>query len=75
MKHLKYNLEILKDLTKIAKAYPDWRFHQMLCNVGMRPDNDPFYEESRSTLNKLGVSDANGKNRRVRQFHLQTLRA
>jgi hypothetical protein len=63
MNRLKCNLEILKALTKIVKSRPNWRFHQMLCNIGMHTPGELFYEESSSTLTKLtGEVNANRKN-------------
>ena len=35
MSNLKENLKIIKELTKIIKDNPDWRFQQLLWNCGI----------------------------------------
>lgn len=52
-KRQKYNREILKALQEIVEAVPDWRFQQILQNVGIVNDTDKFYEESRETYFNL----------------------
>lgn len=48
---LEYNLECIKTLEKIAKKVPDWRFMQLLFNLGLC--DDLFYEEPSVTLEHL----------------------
>lgn len=49
------NLQILQLLSELVKAYPDWRFQQILQNVDIstRDGKDLFYEESVDTLNTM----------------------
>lgn len=41
-----YSWEYVNDkLNKIWKQYPDWRFFQLLCNIGFDFRQDYFYVE------------------------------
>jgi len=44
----KYNLLIINRLLCILAIFPDWRFTQLLSNLGL--DKDRFYEEPDKTL-------------------------
>lgn len=44
----KYNLLIINRLLCILSIFPDWRFTQLLSNLGL--DKDRFYEEPNKTL-------------------------
>jgi transcriptional regulator with XRE-family HTH domain len=46
-----YNLKCLNLLLLLIENYPDWRFMQLLFNIGLCEDR--FYEESIDTYNKL----------------------
>ena len=57
-----YNREIIGKLSEIVEAYPDFRFGQILFNfvlthshseLGQIHVDDPFYEESKITLEKI----------------------
>ena len=48
-----YNNKILKALQEIVNAFPDWRFQQILQNIGIADGTDKFYEESRETYFNL----------------------
>ena len=48
MNRLEYNLQICDILKTICAMYPDWRFTQILTNIGL--DRDRFYEEPKETL-------------------------
>ena len=49
------NLQIVMILNDLVSEHPDWRFQQILQNVGIssREGKDLFYEESVDTLNRL----------------------
>lgn len=47
------NLEILKNLTIMAKHHSQLRFHQLLWNMGIENHDDRFHEESVATLKRL----------------------
>lgn len=54
------NRKLVKILSDAVEKYPDWRFGQILFNynfITRKPSSfdieDPFYEESEETLNKL----------------------
>lgn len=55
MSRQEYNRKILEKLSEIVEKYPNWRFQQLLWNVGIitRDMNghieDNFYEESSDT--------------------------
>ena len=68
MERQKYNKLILETLSKLVEKYPDWRFGQILVNIGViqyekdvlidgqREDLltiDPFYEESKLTWERM----------------------
>lgn len=48
-----YNKVIAVILTTIIDKYPDWRFHQILTNIGLASTEDLWNEESRKTLDIL----------------------
>ena len=48
MSRLEYNYKILYRLTYLISRFPDWRFTQLLSNLGL--DKDRFYEEPDKTL-------------------------
>lgn len=51
MSRLEYNNEILYKLTYLVHRFPDWRFTQLLSNIGL--DKDLFYEEPNKTLERI----------------------
>ena len=62
MRRLDYNREIIGKLSELIESQPDSRFGQILFNYvlthimsenGNIHIDDPFYEESRITLNKI----------------------
>ena len=53
-KRQKCNREILKALQEAVEAFPDWRFQQILQNIGIADGTDKFYEESRDVLQFAG---------------------
>ena len=46
-----YNYKCLDILKEMVENYPDWRFMQILSNIGI--DEIDFYEESVDTFNKI----------------------
>ena len=45
------NREILELVKQSIEEHPDWRFHQILQNMGIEePHNDQWHEESEETL-------------------------
>ena len=51
------NEQILKDIREAVNAFPDWRFHQILQNIGVeQPAIDQWYEESEDTLKNINTS-------------------
>ena len=45
------NRQILELVGKAVEEFPDWRFHQILQNMGIeQPAIDQWYEESDETL-------------------------
>lgn len=58
MDRLAANRAIIEILTTEVERHPDWRFHQLLQNLNVeRPNEDPFYEESDTTLKLLELQD------------------
>lgn len=54
MRRLEANRAILKELSDIVEQFPEWRFHQLLVNIGIEvPGEDKFYEESEKTLAEI----------------------
>ena len=48
-------VETIKDMVEL---YPDWRFHQILQNIGVeKPAQDQWYEESEETLKNTKVNN------------------
>lgn len=58
------NLQIVIILNDLVSEHPDWRFQQILQNMGIssREGKDLFYEESVDTLNRLLENYFNSKN-------------
>ena len=50
-KRQEYNYKCLDILKEMVENYPDWRFMQILSNIGI--DEIDFYEESVDTFNKI----------------------
>ena len=46
-----YNLKCLEKLRELIEKYPDWRFTQIIFNVGLAEDR--FFEEPDETLKTL----------------------
>ena len=45
------NRKILELVSRAVEDFPDWRFHQILQNIGVeQPAVDQWYEESEETL-------------------------
>lgn len=55
MRRLEANRQIIQALSAIVESCPDWRFQQILQNVGVssRFGEDRWYEESEETLQKI----------------------
>ena len=49
MERQKYNKEILKFIDDLVERYPDIRFNQLLCNLGLN-SGDRYDEEPDKTL-------------------------
>lgn len=55
------NRAIAKKIADAVEEFPEWRFHQIMQNLGLElggPDWDPFYEESAVTLARLEETSA-----------------
>lgn len=55
------NRAIVAKIAEAVEKFPDWRFHQIMQNLGLElgtPDWDPFYEESDKTLAELENTSA-----------------
>lgn len=52
-----YNRVILTIIDTLVSVYPDWRFQQILSNIGIASKEDLFYEESKKTLEMLLQND------------------
>ena len=55
------NRAIAKKIAETVEKFPDWRFHQIMQNIGLElgtPDWDPWYEESETTLAQLEKTSA-----------------
>ena len=51
MTRLEANRLIVERIKETVEEFPDWRFHQMLQNIGVeKPAIDQWYEESDETL-------------------------
>ena len=51
------NEQILEKLGQAIKDFPDWRFHQILQNIGVeRACADQWYEESEDTLKNININ-------------------
>ena len=52
------NRKILEKIAKVVEAEPDWRFHQILQNIGIEDrDRDQWFDESVKTLEACTVED------------------
>ena len=52
------NRKLLEKITKVVEAEPDWRFHQILQNIGIEDrDRDQWLDESVKTLEACTVED------------------
>lgn len=51
----KCNKELVAIISDFVNECPDWRFHQILQNIGIttRSGGDMFYEESSETLERV----------------------
>ena len=47
------NIVITMILADLVNYFPDWRYQQLLTNVGLATPDDLFYEESIKTLDVL----------------------
>ena len=51
------NKRILELIGKTVEEFPDWRFHQILQNIGVeQPAIDQWYEESIDTLKNININ-------------------
>ena len=50
-----YNLRLLGVLEQMVADFPEWRFNQILQNIGVTvlPPKDQFYEESAETWKRV----------------------
>ena len=56
MTRLEANRLIVEQIKTAVEAFPDWRFHQILQNIGVeQPVADQWYEESEDTLKNINV--------------------
>ena len=54
MTRLEANRKILEKIAEVIETYPDWRFHQILQNIGCSySEVDQWYEESETTLARI----------------------
>lgn len=52
------NRKLLEKIAKVVEAEPDWRFHQILQNIGIEDrDRDQWFDESVKTLETCTVED------------------
>lgn len=52
------NRRILEAIHDMVETCPDWRFHQILQNIGVeKPGLDQWYEESEETLKNTKVNN------------------
>lgn len=51
----RYNMQIVDVIKEYVEKYPDWRFQQILQNIGvsMRNQGDLFHEESYETAGRV----------------------
>jgi hypothetical protein len=51
------NRQIVEAIKDMVELYPDWRFHQILQNIGVeQPAIDQWYEESVDTLKNINTN-------------------
>ena len=61
MTRLEANRLIVDHIKATVEACPDWRFHQILQNIGVEhPGWDKWFEESEDTLRNVGRGQAEG---------------
>lgn len=48
-----FNRVILLIINNVIEFCPDWRFNQLLLNIGATKPEDLFYEESKATLERI----------------------
>lgn len=48
-----FNRVILLIIDNVIELCPDWRFNQLLLNIGATKPEDLFYEESKATLERI----------------------
>ena len=54
MTRLEANRLIVNLVKETVEAYPGWRFHQILQNLGVeKPETEQWYEESTETLRNI----------------------
>lgn len=55
MKRVEANRKIVQILAGLVENYPDWRFQQILQNIGISSSDgrDRWYEESEETLKNI----------------------
>lgn len=55
MSRLEANRKIVQTLSAVVESCPDWRFQQILQNIGVssRDGRDRWYEESEETLQNI----------------------
>ena len=50
------NRKIVELVAKAVEEFPDWRFHQILQNLGAEsPGEDQWHEESEETLSSINI--------------------
>lgn len=53
------NRMIVETIKDMVELYPDWRFHQILQNIGVeKSGQDQWYEESEETLKNTKVNNS-----------------
>ena len=59
---LSANRAILARLSEVVERFPDWRFQQILQNVGISSSSgeDKWYEESAVTLQNMAILPTEG---------------
>ena len=64
MKRHEANREIVEMVAKAVEEHLDWRFHQILQNIGVeQPAIDQWYEESEETLTNANNTLNGGQER------------
>lgn len=62
-KRLAANRAIIARLSEVVERFPDWRFQQILQNIGIssRYGEDKWYEESDVTLQNMSTLTTEGR--------------